>query len=114
MKKINSNITRPKCALDLCLYVPGFQRKLFKQVETLSYRSNEMKEQKQNKRSALVADSAYNSQKAQFGLVMKEKRIIIFFYFEILCENPPPKRHIKCKVIDFNPFNKPIMAYKYL
>ena len=77
MKKINSKITRPNCALDLCLYVPGFQRQLLKQVETLSYRSNEMKEQKKNKMSVLVADYAYNSQKAQFGLVMKE--IIIVF-----------------------------------
>ena len=36
-----------------------------------------MKEQKKNKMSVLVADYAYNSQKAQFGLVMKE--IIIVF-----------------------------------
>ena len=65
---------RPNCALDrstiLCLYVPGFQRQVFKHVEILSERSNESKKQKKNKRSVLVAESAYNAQNAQFGLVM--------------------------------------------
>ena len=36
----------------------------------MSERSKEMREQKQNKGSVLVAESAYISQKAQFGLVM--------------------------------------------
>ena len=59
-------ITRPNCAQDrrtiLCLYVPGFQRQVFKHVK-------EMKEQKKNKGSVLVVESAYKSQNAQFGLV---------------------------------------------
>ena len=46
------NITRPNCALDrstiLCLYVPGFQRQVFKQVKMLSERSKRRKEQKKN------------------------------------------------------------------
>ena len=67
-------ITRPNCALDrrtiLCLYVPGFQRQVFKHVKTLSKRSKKNNKQKKNKRSVLAAESAYNAQKAQFGLVM--------------------------------------------
>ena len=58
-------ITRPNCALDrstnLCLYVAGFQKKVFKHVKILSERSKETKEQKKNKGSVIVA---------QFGLVM--------------------------------------------
>ena len=68
------NITRPICALDrrtiLCLYVPGFHGQVFKHVKILSERSKKMKEQKKNKWSVLVAESAYNIQNAQFGLVM--------------------------------------------
>ena len=67
-------ITRPNCALDrsiiLCLYVPGFQRQVFKHVKILSERSKESKEQKKNKGSVLVAESAYNAQNAQLGFVM--------------------------------------------
>ena len=67
-------ITRPNCALDrstiLCLYVPGFQIQVFKHVTILSGRSKESKEQKKNKGSVLVAESAYNAQNAQLGLVM--------------------------------------------
>ena len=67
-------IARPNCALHrssiLCLYVPGFQRQVFKHVKILSERSKESKEQKKNKGSVLVAESAYNAQNAQFGLVM--------------------------------------------
>ena len=42
---------------------------------------------------------------------------MIFFLFEIFCENHPPPppthtRHIKYKVIDFAPSNKSIMANK--
>ena len=70
-------ITRLNCALDrrtiLFLYVPGFQRKVFKHVKILSERSKEMKKQKKNKESVLVAEyRAYNSQNAQFGLVRKK------------------------------------------
>ena len=65
---------RPNCALDrspiLCLYVPGFQRQVFKPVKILSERSKENREQKKNKGSVLVAESAYKVQNAQFGLVM--------------------------------------------
>ena len=43
---------------------------VFKHVKTLSERSKESKEQKKNKASVLVAESAYNAQNAQFGLVM--------------------------------------------
>ena len=32
--------------------------------------------------------------------------------FEIFCENHPLTRHIKYKVINFAPTNKPIMANK--
>ena len=71
------HITRPNCALDrrtiLCLYVSGFQRQVFKHVEILSERSKESSEQKKNKGSVLVAESAYNTQNAQFGLVVHEK-----------------------------------------
>ena len=69
-----NGITRPNFALDrrtiLCLYVPGFQRQVFKHVKILSERSKEKKEQKKNKGSVLVAESACNAQNAQFGLVM--------------------------------------------
>ena len=54
----------------MCLYVPGFQRQVFKHVKILSERLKESKEQKTNKGSVLVAESAYNAQNAQFGLVM--------------------------------------------
>ena len=54
----------------MCLYVPGFQRQVFKHVKTLSERSKESKEQKKYKGSVLVTESAYNAQNAQFGLVM--------------------------------------------
>ena len=54
----------------LCLYVPGFQRQVFKHVTILSERSKRRKEQKKNKGSVLVAESADNAQNAQFGLVM--------------------------------------------
>ena len=67
----NSSITRPNCALDrctiLCLYVPGFQRQVFKHVEILSERLKRMKEQRER---VLVAESAHNSQNSLFGLVM--------------------------------------------
>ena len=70
----NTFITRPNSALDrrtiLCLYVPGFQRQVFKQVKILSERSKEIKQQKKNKGSVLVAVFAYNAQNAQFGLLM--------------------------------------------
>ena len=66
--------TMPNCELDrrtiLCLHAPGFQRQVFKHVKFLSERSNELKEKKKNQRSVLVAESAYNSQNTQFGLVM--------------------------------------------
>ena len=78
---ICKNITRPNCALDrrtiLCLYVPGFHRQVFKPVEILSERSKESKEQKKNKGSVLVAESAFNARNAQFGLVMKFKKNIL-------------------------------------
>ena len=73
------HVKRPNCALDrstiLCLYVPGFQRQVFIHVKILSERSKRRKEQKKNKGSVLVAESAYNAQNAQFGLVMQ---IILF------------------------------------
>ena len=76
MKNHQRNITRPNSALNrskvLCLYVPGFQRQVFKHVKVLSERSKESKEQKKNKESVLVAESAYNAQNAQFGPVMKQ------------------------------------------
>ena len=66
-------ITRPNCALDrrtiFCLYVPGFQRQVFKHVNLLREQSKESEEQKKNKGSVLVAESAHNAQK-QFGVVM--------------------------------------------
>ena len=55
----------------LCLYVPGFRRQVFIHVNFLYEQSKEMKEQKKNKMSVLVAESAYISQNAQFDLVMK-------------------------------------------
>ena len=36
-----------------------------------------MKEQKKNKGSVLVAESAYNAQNAQFGLVMKKTQFFV-------------------------------------
>ena len=77
-------ITRPNCALDtstiLRLYVPGFQRQVFKHVKSLSERSKEGKEQKKNKGSVLVAESAYNAQNAQFGLVMCWDVLTVTFF----------------------------------
>ena len=58
----------------LYLYVPGFQ--VFKHDKTLSERSKKVKEQKKNEGSVLVAESAYNSQNAQFGLVMVKFDVI--------------------------------------
>ena len=46
----------------LCLYVPGFNRQVFKYVEILSEQSKKRKEQKKNKGGVLVADSGYNAQ----------------------------------------------------
>ena len=43
----------------LCLYVPGFQRQVFKHVKIFS-----------EKGSVVVAESAYSAQIEQFGLVM--------------------------------------------
>ena len=77
-KNLKMNLTRPNCALDrrtvLCLYVPGFHRQVFKHGKILSERSKKMKEQKKNKGSVLVAESAYNAPNAQFGLVMNFSR----------------------------------------
>ena len=65
-------ISRPNCCVCiLCLYVPGFQKQVFKHVKNFSERSMESKEQKKNKGSVLVAESAYNAQNAQFDLVMR-------------------------------------------
>ena len=44
-------------------------------MKFLSERSKESKEQKKNKGSVLVAESAYNAQNAQFGLVMKIRSV---------------------------------------
>ena len=78
LMKRRIHITRPKCALDrrtiLCLNVPGFQSQVFKHVKILSERSKKVKEQKNNKGSFLVAESAYNSQHPQFGFVMQQFR----------------------------------------
>ena len=69
-------ITRPNCALDrrtiLCLYVPEFEKQVFKNVKILSELSKELNEQKKNKRIVPVAESAYNSQNAQFSFVRLE------------------------------------------
>ena len=55
IRYLKNCIMRPNCALDrrsiLCLYVPGFQRQVFKHIKILSERSKENKEQKKNKRS---------------------------------------------------------------
>ena len=58
------------------MYVPGFQRQVFKHVKILSEQSKENKEKK-NKGSVLVAESAYNAQNAQFGLVMMKNFNVI-------------------------------------
>ena len=74
-------ITRPNCALDmrtiLCLYVPGFQRQVFKHVKIVLERSKEMKKQKKKKGTVLVAESAYISQNAQCGLLMPQNIIFL-------------------------------------
>ena len=54
----------------LCLNVPRFKRQVFKHDQILSERSKRMKEQEKNKSSVLFAESAFNSQNAQFGLLM--------------------------------------------
>ena len=70
--KITMHITRPSGALDRrSLYVPGFQRQVFKRVQFFSERSEESKERKKNKGSVLIVESAYNAQNAKFGLVMQ-------------------------------------------
>ena len=51
----------------LFLYVPRFQREVFKHVKFLQERSKEIKEQRKNKGSVLVAESAYNAQNAQLA-----------------------------------------------
>ena len=68
----------------MSLYTPGFQRQVFKPSKTLSKQSKEMKKQKKNKGSVLVAESAYNSQNAQFGLVMKYPKIYRKYQNKIL------------------------------
>ena len=49
-QKFPNIITKPNCALDrltiLCLYVPGFQRQVFKRYKILPQRLKKMKEQK--------------------------------------------------------------------
>ena len=64
-----------KCAVDrltiLCLFVAGFQRQVYKHDKNLTEQSKKINEQQKNKGSVLVAESAYNSQNAQFGLVME-------------------------------------------
>ena len=59
-------------------------------MEILSERSKESEEQKKNRGSVLVAESAYNAQNAQFGLVMKYQQ----FKQHILETNPGPNRHL--------------------
>ena len=75
-----------------CPYVPGFQSQdfnNFKQVKFVSELLTEMKEQKKNKGSVLVSESAYISHKAQFGLVMK------FNEFRIDTQRSISKRELK-------------------
>ena len=73
-------ITRLNCAQDrrtiLCLYVPGFHRQVFKHVKILWEQSKRMKEHKKKKGIVLDAESAYNAQNAQFGLVTFEFKLI--------------------------------------
>ena len=45
---------------------------------------------------------------------MSEKQNETFFLFKFCCENHPPTRHIKYKVITFAPSNKSILANKLL
>ena len=52
------------------LVMKKMQRQVFKHVKILPEQSKKKKEQKKNKGSVHVAESAYISQKAQFGLVM--------------------------------------------
>ena len=72
----NSNITRLNYALErrtiLCMYATEFHREFFKHGKVLSKRLNNMKDEKKNKGSVLVVESAYNSQNAHFGIVMKK------------------------------------------
>ena len=60
MELQSSIFARPNFALDeltiLCLYVPGFQRQAFKRFKILQERLQEIKEQRKNKGSVLVAD----------------------------------------------------------
>ena len=60
----------------MCLHVPRFQKQIFKHGKVVLERSKEMKEQKKNKGSVLIAESAYNAQNAQFGLVMQRKNTV--------------------------------------
>ena len=52
-----------------------------------SERLQESKEQKKNKGSVLVAESAYNAQNAQFGLVMKVTEYLKSGWFFFLQTN---------------------------
>ena len=69
--------TKPKNALDrrtiLGLCVPGFQRQVSKHNKFLSDQ-RKLKGNRRTKKSVLVEESAYNSQNAQFGLVMIDTR----------------------------------------
>ena len=56
-------------------------------------KNKKMKEQEKNKRSVLNADSAHNSQNAQFGLVMKKKYKFISWKM-LLLELPYMKKKL--------------------
>ena len=62
-------LVNPGRRKNLCLYIPGFHRQVLKHVKILSERSKKRKNKK-NKGSVFVAESAHNSQNAQFGLLL--------------------------------------------
>ena len=69
-----TDITRPNCALDrrtICVSV--FLDCRDKSLNELKFCRNDQRKVK-NKGSVLVAESAYNAQNAQFGLIMEKNQ----------------------------------------
>ena len=58
----------------VCVFLDSINKSLI--MLKFCRNDQKMKEQKKNKGSVLVSESAYNAQNSQFGLVMLEKRIV--------------------------------------
>ena len=70
-KKKQSKLCEAELGTILSLWVSGIHRQVLKHIKVLSERLKKTKEKKKIKESVLVAESAYNLQKTQFGLAIK-------------------------------------------